>query len=248
MQETAHRSCSCKPVHRMEAPAVRTDEASWLSFLDNVPSWRPPALATIVVTPHPDDETLGAGGLIAAQGEIGVPVCIIAVSDGEAAYENFPDLGAIRRAEQRTAASKLGVRAENIIRLALPDSDISMHENRLSHMIAAHTNSRTLLVAPWPYDPHPDHEACGRAARTVAGITGARLVYYLFWAWHRNSIESLRGLPLRRFEVSPSLQTRRSAALACHRSQIERKDGEPILPQAYLAPARRSFETFIIPA
>ena len=186
--------------------------------------------------------------MIAAQCEIGVPVCIIAVSDGEAAYVNFPDLAAVRRAEQRAAVSKLGVKGENIIRLALPDSGISLHENRLSDEIAAHINSQTLLVAPWPSDPHPDHEASGRAARIAARITGAQLVYYLFWAWHRNSTESLRGIRLGRFEVSESLRVRRNATLACHRSQLERKDGEPILPQAYLVPARRHFETFILPA
>src|SRR6201996_5368876 len=100
MPEIAHRSRTCMSLYGMRAPATRTDEANWLSFLDNVPYWRPPALATIVVAPHPDDETLGAGGMIAAQCEAGVPVFIIAVSDGEAAYQNFPDLAALRRAEQ----------------------------------------------------------------------------------------------------------------------------------------------------
>ncbi len=231
----------------MLAPPTRTDEASWLSFLENVPCWRPPAVATVVVAPHPDDETLGAGGMIAAQCEVGVPVYIIAVSDGEAAYQNFPDLAAVRRSEQSAAASKLGVKSGNIIRLALPDSGISLHENLLSDMIAAHVNSHTVLVAPWPSDPHPDHEACGRAARIAARISGAQIVYYFFWAWHRNSPESLRGILLGRFELSASLRARRDAALACHGSQIERQRGEPILSQADLAPARRSFETFIIP-
>ncbi len=237
-----------RALNRMFPPERRTDEASWLSFLANVPAWRPPALATVVVAPHPDDESLGAGAIIAAQCEAGVPVSIIAVSDGEAAYENFPDLAAVRRAEQSAAASKLGVKGANIIRLGLPDSGISQHEKRLSDTIAAHIDSQTLLVAPWPSDPHPDHEACGRAARTAAGITGAQLVYYFFWTWHHNSTESLRAEPLGRFEISPSLRARRDAAIACHRSQIECEGGEPVLSQADLAPARRSFETFIIPA
>jgi LmbE family N-acetylglucosaminyl deacetylase len=232
----------------MPAPESLTDEARWLSLLQYVPQWRPPSIPTIVVAPHPDDETLGAGGLIAAQGEIGIKVSIIAVSDGEAAYENFPELAAVRCAEQRAAAAELGVTCENLIRFGLPDSAISLYENRLADMIAAHINSKTLLMAPWPSDPHPDHEACGRASRIAATITGAKLVYYIFWTWHRNTAESLRGMPLGRFEVSASLQARRDAALDCYRSQIERKEGEPILPQTYLAPARRSFETFIIPA
>jgi LmbE family N-acetylglucosaminyl deacetylase len=103
----------------------------------------------------------------------------------------------------------------------------------------------SFVVAPWSGDPHPDHEACGRAARRLADLVNVDLVFYLFWAWHRVPVESIRALPLVRFELEPSIQTTRTAALRRHRSQLEWETGNPILPASLLRPAQRSFETFI---
>jgi LmbE family N-acetylglucosaminyl deacetylase len=224
-----------------------TGETTWLELLARKAEWGPPCIPTVVISPHPDDETLGAGGLIASQCRKGVPVSIIAVSDGEAAYPEYPDLAGVRRGEHREAARALGVEPMDLLRLRLPDSDISRYEDELAEQIADHLGTGTIVVAPWVRDPHPDHEACGRAAVKAARATGASIVFYLFWAWHRNTPESLFPLPLRKFPLADDLQTRRANALACHRSQLERDNGDPILPECFLAPARRSFETFIVP-
>jgi hypothetical protein len=76
--------------------------------------------------------------------------------------------------------------------------------------------------------------------------TGATLISYVFWTWHRLRPASLDGLPLRRLVLSADARSRRANALACHRSQLRRDDGLPILPEPLLAPARRPFQTFII--
>jgi len=37
-------------------------ESEWVKALDMLPSWDPPrAKSMLIVAPHPDDETLGAG-------------------------------------------------------------------------------------------------------------------------------------------------------------------------------------------
>jgi LmbE family N-acetylglucosaminyl deacetylase len=231
----------------MAAATPVTDETTWLELLAQRAQWEPPSIPTVVVSPHPDDETLGAGGLIASQCSKRVPVSIIAVSDGEAAYSEYPGLAGIRCDEHREAAKNLGVEPPDLVRLRLPDSDISRYEDELAEQIADHIDVGTIVVAPWVHDPHPDHEACGRAATRAARATGASIVFYLFWAWHRNTPDLLSSLPLRRFPVSPDLQAKRATALECHRSQLVRDNGEPILPECFLAPARRSFETFIVP-
>jgi LmbE family N-acetylglucosaminyl deacetylase len=223
-----------------------TTEQTWVESLRLVPDWMPAEKSIVIVAPHPDDETLAAGGLIATQRTRLIPVTLLAVTDGEAAYPNVPDLGRTRRMEQACAAEALGVARDAVIRLGLRDSAIAESEQALADRIEACTNSDTLLVAPWPRDPHPDHEACGRAAATAASRTGATLISYFFWTWHHFWPDSLNGLPLRRLALSADARARRAKALTCHDSQLHRKEGPPILPEIFLAPARRPFETFVI--
>jgi LmbE family N-acetylglucosaminyl deacetylase len=223
-----------------------TTEQSWLESLRGAREWIAGHKPTVIVAPHPDDETLGAGGLIAMQRSRDIPVKLLAVTDGEAAYPDVPDLGRTRQLEQACAAEALGVMSDAILHLGLRDSAVGEVEAALTDRIAASINSDTLLVAPWHRDPHPDHEVCGRAAAAAASRTGATLVCYFFWTWHRLRPECFDGLPLRRLVLPAEARSRRTNALACYRSQLHREGGPPILPESLLAPARRPFETFLI--
>jgi LmbE family N-acetylglucosaminyl deacetylase len=222
-----------------------TSESTWLETLQSKAQWCPPAIPTVVISPHPDDETLGAGGLIAVQRRRGVPVTVVAITDGEAAYPDEPGLGDCRSMEQERALAQLGVGHAEIVRLRLPDTKVADWETVIPDMVRPLANGNTLVVAPWRGDPHPDHEACGRAAEVVARDAGAVLVSYFFWAWHRNEVDTLRSLPLVRLPLDDDLRTARAAALAQYHSQLIREDGAPILPEILLAPARRPFESFI---
>ena len=72
------------------------------------------ARSCLVVAPHPDDETLGCGGSIAARAANGQRVVVAILTDGEAAATmraSAPDeLAALRREEALLAASRLGCR------------------------------------------------------------------------------------------------------------------------------------------
>ena len=61
-------------------------ETGWARTLEQASAWIPNPVPTVVVAPHPDDETLAAGGLIAALTSRGIPVTVVAVTDGEHAY------------------------------------------------------------------------------------------------------------------------------------------------------------------
>ena len=66
----------------------------------------------VVVAPHPDDEVLGAGGLVRVLAGSGTAVRILAVTDGEASHPGAPaTLAARRREESRTALHRLGAGA-----------------------------------------------------------------------------------------------------------------------------------------
>src|SRR6201999_4394196 len=99
--------------------------------------------------------------------------------------------------------------------------------------------NRAVIVAP-----HPDHEACGRAAKEVARRTGASLSLYFFWTWHRGGPETLRGVPLRRLLLDSDALHSKEEALRRHRSQLSHPSDEPILPDYLLGPIRWPFEVF----
>lgn len=223
-----------------------TSEEEWLAELKSAPAWHPPAKPMIVIAPHPDDETLGAGGLIAEHRRRGLPVIGIAVTDGEAAYSGEENLATIRRNEQEKAFAVLGVEPSRVIRLKIPDRYVSDYEDRLFEFLKTVVDEETILVAPWSHDPHSDHEACGRVAERICADRGAVLVSYFFWAWHWCSPEEVRRRPLCRFELDFPLQQAKQAALAEYHSQLVRAKGDPILPPHLLLPAKRSFETFIV--
>jgi hypothetical protein len=98
-----------------------TPEAEWLPAFVDLADWELPFVPTLVLAPHPDDETLGAGGLIVKLSKAGVPVTIVAITDGENAYADTHGLGDIRVLEQTEAIRRLGVPERMIHRLHLPD-------------------------------------------------------------------------------------------------------------------------------
>lgn len=222
-----------------------TPETAWISILEKIPEWQPPLSRTVLISPHPDDETLGVGGLIFDLSHLGVDIMIVTVTDGENAYANTPGLGDIRVNEQVLALEKLGVSAENIKRLQFVDSAVAQSENKLEQALRPLIDKQMHVLAPWPGDFHPDHIAVGRVAEKIAKDCGAMLTYYFFWTWHQGTPEQIRELPLRRYSLSSEALTAKWEALSCHESQLKHVSNEPILPNEFLEPARRSFEVYL---
>lgn len=235
-------------IHKIE------EEAAWIKALDWVPEWQPEwmhAQDTLVIAPHPDDETLGCGGLIARLCASGAKVRVVAVTDGENAYpddalrDDETETRGTRAREQMAALAKLGAGAVEVYRLGLTDSGVGGQEEELVALLEPLVTGATHVIAPWPQDFHPDHEACGRAAQRVARACGARLTYWFFWTWHRGTVELLDGLALVRLSLSEDEQRRKREALACHGSQLAHAEGGPILPEDLREPAYRPFEVYL---
>src|ERR1700733_13862702 len=80
----------------------------------------------VVVAPHPDDESLACGGLIADACRQGVRGKVVIVSDGAGSHPNSraypPDrLSSLLEEEARQAGAELGLRPEEMLFLGLPD-------------------------------------------------------------------------------------------------------------------------------
>ena len=144
----------------------------------------------MILAPHADDESLGCGGLIAACCERGqtagrghthrrccVPSGVKAISAGAVAATS----------RGRSAAGSGGVRSWhrrtwcffNYPDTALPSSPA------VSERLATLARDRgcTVLLAPWLYDPHCDHEAAAILAREAARRARCRLLSYPVWGW-----------------------------------------------------------------
>jgi len=227
----------------MITPVV--DDLAWRRQFKQLPAWRPPLTDTLVIAPHPDDETLGAGGLIASLRAQGINVTVAAVTDGENAYSDGIDLRQTRELEQNQALARLGVATDSIHRFRLIDSSVTSDEEKLIQLLTPLISGTTHVIAPWQHDFHPDHEACGRAAAKVAALKGAALTSYFFWTWHRGTVELLQGLPLVCFPLTEAEQHAKHQALLCHRSQLEHASGEPILPRYLLGPVSWPFEVYL---
>jgi LmbE family N-acetylglucosaminyl deacetylase len=200
----------------------------------------------VAVVPHPDDETLAVGGLIAALRAKGVDVTVVAVTDGEHAYVDNRGLAATRREEQTHALARLGVAENKIVRVGLVDSNVAAKESELAAKLRRLISAETQVLAPWVGDFHPDHEACARAAEVVTRETRATLISYFFWTWHRGTVATLDGVELLKFALSEDLRAAKAEALSCHASQLTHAPEPEILPKNLLWPARMAFEVFAL--
>ena len=238
-----------------------TPESEWLDWLHHRGLPRigaadlvGPRQRAVVIAPHPDDEILGCAGLIQVLHGAGVPLELIAVTDGEASHPGSrewtpPALAERRAAEVRTALALLGTPALAPRRLRLPDGGVSANEERLRQQLMELVTPTDTLLTTWRFDGHPDHEACGRAGAAVALATGATLMEFPIWAWHwaRPGSGDLPWERARRLALDPAVQARKSAALGAFVSQTEaRGDDDPVLPPAVLQRLLTNCEVYFL--
>jgi LmbE family N-acetylglucosaminyl deacetylase len=212
----------------------------------------------VVLAAHPDDETLGAGGLIASAARSGLPVEVIIATDGEASHpasrtHRPASLARIRRAEADAAVTALA-RAAPLTFLGLPDGGLEAHGRVIVDVLRERLDASTLLVTPWSGDRHPDHEACAVAAGVAAAERGCLHWQYPIWAWHWADPASadLPWSELRRVELDrESAEAKRAAVttyVSQHESLSDLPGDEAILPPHVTAHFAREFETFVVPS
>jgi len=144
----------------------------------------------LFITAHDDDPILGAGLMIQAARQEGIPVHILVTTDGSMGYErpghNHRNLPAIRREETYAGYKLLGVDKEYIHFLDYPDANLAQHQGRRPlklwehfgrlpraegftglqnsyvHEIRKIKPTRAFLHTE--NDPHPDHKIVFREA------------------------------------------------------------------------------------
>ena len=128
----------------------------------------------LVITAHPDDVDFGAAGTIAQFTRAGIDVVYCICTDGQAGgfEDSVPrsEIGAIRRAEQRSAAARVGV--HDVRFLGRVDGELEPDLSlvrEITRVIREVRPDRLLTQSPerdWTFlaRSHPDHLAAGEAA------------------------------------------------------------------------------------
>lgn len=207
------------------------------------------ARSLLVVAPHPDDESLGCGGLIARLAGKGARVSILFTTDGGASHTSpaWPRtrLAKVRAEEADAALGILGVGRARCLRLGLPDARMpgagTPRHNEAVATTAAWiaTRSPDLVLLPWRRDPHCDHRdshALVLAALARVGSRARRLEYAIWLDElgapddHPRAHEARR----RRLPIEAVLATKRRA-VAAHLTQttdlIDDPDGFRLTPE-----------------
>jgi LmbE family N-acetylglucosaminyl deacetylase len=215
----------------------------------------------IVIAPHPDDESLACGGLIADACEQGLRGRVVIVSDGAGSHPNSkaypPDrLIALREDEAKQAGAALGLRPEEMLFLGLPDRFVPFEGEEAERAIEAildcarEIGAGSLFVS-WRHDPHCDHEASYRIAREVQRRVGkVRLLEYVVWG--HTLPPSTEVDPIRsgfKIGIDDEAMEKKRRALAAHRSQttalIDDDPGGFLFSQIDLAHFDLPYEFFL---
>lgn len=198
------------------------DAAPWRS----APPLRLTADAVVVLAAHPDDETLGAGGLVARCHAVGIPVTVVVVTDGGASHPllgDERDLPRERRSEAVEAVADLAPSAA-LVFLGFDDGRVDEQRadisERVNAVLSGFSDRAVLVAAPWWGDGHRDHRVLGEIALDL-GAPKVEVVGYPIWLWHWATPDAVDTSGWRVLHLTDAERTAKSGAIARHRTQVE---------------------------
>lgn len=241
-----------RAVHRTLAPVSRAYRA--LAFRKGRDATEEFARrSSLVLAPHPDDETLGCAATIMHKRNAGSSVKIAIATDGQidppSRVVGREERVAMRRSEALEASGLLGVEDKDLEFLGFTNRalhrELGPVRERILTMFEEHRPDDLLVTAGG--DRHPDHYALSTAVRSLM-LDGALdcIVYeYPIWYWrvypwtHRPANLAsgmwhfVRDPIAELFREAPSLVRtdglldRKRDAIASYRSQIKNPHDEP---------------------
>lgn len=191
--------------------------------------------------PHPDDESLGTGGLLQVVAAAGAAIRVAFVTDGDnnAWMQRIAERrwrigatrraawGALRRKEALAALESLGIAPDCAVFLGLPDQKMTellltdAEETLLKFTSQIIEWRPTLLVGPSTLDVHPDHSAvavflCFASLRLGPDQPPFKALSYLV----HSPVPGPEPKSPVTLSLLPEQQERKRQALLCHKTQL----------------------------
>lgn len=212
-------------------------------MLRNTSLFEPGLSDALIISPHPDDEVFGCGGLIALKKRLGAKVYLLMLTEGEAAHLNCCDtsaneIGSHRHQLTLAAGEKIGLRHNDMTWLGLPDGKIPGRAEEgfaqvVERLVAVLQELKPGEVyAPAPFDCWPDHERASQLLDAAIKGYGKPCVryYYPVWLWHSLRIRDLgrlEGWKRLRLDIR-AVQDAKILAMDCYMSAINSRCGKPV--------------------
>ena len=159
---------------------------------------------TVVFAPHPDDEVLACGGLIAKRLNEGYNVSVVFITDGRNALKEIgvdqpspTEFRKIRRKEAICAAEILGLNSANLFFFDIEDGSLQDHEESVRRRIVNMLGKGVPREVYFPQGKefHADHRATNRLVRVAVGTLHHRPImceYAIAWRYPLNLLAHLR--------------------------------------------------------
>lgn len=183
-------------------------------------------MSVVIVAPHPDDEVLGCGGVMARHAAAGDDVHVVIVTRGAPDMFSSESVDQLRR-ELECAHSVLGVQNVDFLDFPAPRLDtVPQHELADALRKAFQAAGATTLYVPHRADLHTDHRATFFAslvaARPIRGSTVRKILCYetlseTEWA---APFGDEAFTPTHFVDISGTL-TKKLEAMACYRTQLQ---------------------------
>lgn len=141
----------------------------------------------LVISPHPDDESIGCGGTIIKHITNGDIVHAVFLTSGEKGGHKIPNdkIVNIRELEARNAADILQI--QNLCFWREPDGEFEVTEKNVKRLIEKIQNFRPdIIYVTHEQEMHPDHQAAALLVRTAFNqlpTTAKKPIIWMYEIW-----------------------------------------------------------------
>lgn len=171
----------------------------------------------LIVAPHPDDEAIGCGGIIARNSAAGERLVVAFLSSGECGIPGMTmeDAGRVREKEAAAAADVLGI--DDLLFLRLSDGRFQQQSVRAARALAGVLAAvlPNVIRVPHPQDGHADHSAVWpllQEAIRISDLPAPEILAYELW--------TPMAVPDYAEDITPFIDCKLQA-IGCYASQLQ---------------------------